>query len=277
MVTKLWLPAIVLFFLTGMHSPQVIACTKLEWLPAIRSISLISDADKIVLAETIRASQDNNYHVYEFIVKETIKGRPEDSVQVVLDGVWPGKSRSLGDHRDIGFWMAGEGGTGFSPNCTPRPGFGLARTYLLIFSDEPTSVSYEEIRYKDDIWLKFVREVVAEDSISPPLAVQEIAQQFQSASLFRCPTENDGRGVPPILMHSLRGAVPAGAQWPVDAGFVCGGEPREYLVVSMNRDAEGRKFFFPVIDGKADLSNYTEGLEIIPGNRLEVSKYFRRK
>jgi len=263
--------ALLFAFLSGM----VEACHELDILPGIRAIGHIQEAEKIVLARMVEGRSKDGVHDYRFRILETVKGDSDEFVELAFDASHRGLSIPLGEHTNVTFWLYGEGGSRIGEDCRVRPSFGLGRDYLLMLGDDPVSISYEEIALRTDRWLRFVNQVVSDDSnLDAPLSELEVVDQFGSLNLYRCPSDQDERGAGPVLLKSLKGALPVGDPWPTQGGIRCDGEPHVFVVLSPEPKREGPEFYLPVNNGKADLSHYTQGVELVPGNSIDIGKYF---
>lgn len=268
---------IAVFALAVLSAPGLtMACYQENRLPAVQAVDHIQSVQNIVLARMIEARWEAGANHYRFRVLENVKGDSAEFLDLAIDNSYRGLSIPVGEHTDVMFWLYGEGGSRISEDCGVRPSFGLGRDYLLLLNGDPTSITYEEVVFRTtDLWYRFVNRIASENQNPEALLTEnEFLEQFGSIHLYRCPSDPDERGISPVLLKSLKGEPPPDSQWPGQGGIRCDGEPHVFAVFSLMPRREGSTFYFRMIDGAADLSHYTHGVELIPGNAIDLGAYF---
>jgi len=143
---------------------------------------LVADSSQIVLARALTPRSSGGEPLPRFETIEILKGAA--AAEFVLesrDGLdattWAAHPYPFTDHdsdfnghRDIAVWDQGLTRDWNDTDCMMRPRFEPGETYLL-FVDHPHWRAYELIRREDDLWLRAVRNLIADPSRRSGLTV----------------------------------------------------------------------------------------------------------
>ena len=146
----------------------------------------INDAEWIVRVVPRSIDRSGEQPVYTLEVLERIKGESPDIIKIEGAGpngrgLWASYSAS-GDephpndanyygHQASSFWVNG-GRAWNAPDCEIHPAFLLSGAEYLIFGPKDYNVGFENITSTNDLWLSYVRDVVAGSAPDNPVDLE---------------------------------------------------------------------------------------------------------
>lgn len=150
-------------------SPQELRTSDIELVAQSEQIALVrvvgsseNNSDATTISHRRLAHSNNSLAILEPI--KILRGDVPQRFKLssgLLIAASMDPTRDMSGHRDIGFWdrkmlkTRAYNGT----DCRMHPGFVLGRIYL-VFLDRPHFKAYEEVRSKDDLWLKAVQRML---------------------------------------------------------------------------------------------------------------------
>ncbi len=186
---------VLMVVIVGMSKP-VHACVVPDPQTVQHHVQLVDRTRSIVLAKAIGAeSVGDKTTVYRFVALEILKGDVDQKFSLRVKYRYsPYQTQDDFDgHSAAEFWDKTIGRITIAPDCNIYPAFIEGNTYLL-FLTEPFHVrGFERIRVESDLWLKAIRNVIANgDKISGlSLSLAEYLSMKRSVYLARCPNYGD--------------------------------------------------------------------------------------
>ena len=128
--------------------------------------SLVQNTPGIVLAVVVSTGEEKGSFlpVVTFEIARVLKGRVAEPIRlpgyVIEDPSIP--ADDYDSHHDPKFWAFTHGNSSTPGDCQMYGIFHLGETYLLFLREQGHIMGFENVRSSEDLWLKVVEQIVAE-------------------------------------------------------------------------------------------------------------------